>query len=127
MWNPNVHTILLKNFEVLGIIDRYESIIASVGYECIENHVLKTCMGERENPMLDDLSEKVVPSIPHFMQEASQPDALCPIFQVTFHLYSFFLSYTPSGDKAYWRKRRERCYRELGLVLTSTSTRPSAI
>ena len=54
---------------MLGLIDRYESVIASVGYEFIENHVLKTCTGEWDKPMLEDLriwmSEKVVPWMLH--------------------------------------------------------------
>ena len=53
-----------KNFEILGLVDRYAGIIASVGYEYIEGHVLKTCTGEWAKPMLEDLrvrmSEKVV-------------------------------------------------------------------
>jgi anaphase-promoting complex subunit 2 len=39
---PNVHSTIWK---ILGLVDRYESIIASVGYEYIEEHVLKTCKG----------------------------------------------------------------------------------
>lgn len=51
-------------FETLGLLDRFESIIASVGYEHIEAHVLETCTGEWGKPMLEDLrtwmSEKIV-------------------------------------------------------------------
>jgi anaphase-promoting complex subunit 2 len=68
-WDPNVHSTIWKNFEILGLIDRYESIIASVGYEYIEEHVLKTCTGEWAKPMLEDLrvwmSDKVVPWMLH--------------------------------------------------------------
>jgi len=64
-----VHATIWKNFEILGLVDRYESIIASVGYEYIEEHVLKTCTGEWAKPMLEDLrawmSEKVVPWMLH--------------------------------------------------------------
>ena len=67
--DPNIKVAIWKNFEVLGFIDRYESIIASVGYEFIEDYVLKTCMGEWAKPMLEDLrvwmSEKVVPWMLH--------------------------------------------------------------
>ncbi|KAF8960550.1 hypothetical protein BDZ97DRAFT_1303717 [Flammula alnicola] len=47
-WDPNAraHTGLWKLFKALGLIDRYESVIASVGYEFIEDHVLKNCTGE---------------------------------------------------------------------------------
>ena len=68
-WDSNVHAAIWKNFEILGLIDRYESIIASVGYEYIEEHVLKTCAGEWAKPMLEDLrvwmSDKVVPWMLH--------------------------------------------------------------
>jgi anaphase-promoting complex subunit 2 len=60
-WDLNVHFTI----GILGFIDPYESILASVGYEYIEEHVLKTCTGEWAEPMLEDLrawmSEKVVP------------------------------------------------------------------
>ena len=59
-----MHSTIWKNFEILGLNDRYESIIASVGYEYIEEHVLKTSTGEWVKLTLDDLrawmSEKVV-------------------------------------------------------------------
>ena len=56
---------MFGEFEELGLIDRYESLIASVGYEYIEAHVLETCRGRWRNTMLDVLrlwmSDKVVP------------------------------------------------------------------
>ncbi|KAJ6453076.1 hypothetical protein C8R45DRAFT_1056934 [Mycena sanguinolenta] len=42
-------------FEVLGLTDRYEGIIASVGYERIEDYVRETCTGQWEKPCLEDL------------------------------------------------------------------------
>jgi anaphase-promoting complex subunit 2 len=67
--DPNIKATIWKNIEVLGLIDRYESIIASVGYEFIEDYVLKMCTGEWAKPMLEDLrvwmSEKVVPWMLH--------------------------------------------------------------
>ena len=52
-----------------GLIDRYESIIAIIGHEYIEEHVLKTRTGEWAKPMWEDLlvwmSEKVVPCMLH--------------------------------------------------------------
>ncbi|THV01862.1 hypothetical protein K435DRAFT_775875 [Dendrothele bispora CBS 962.96] len=52
-------------FEMLGFLDRYESIIASAGYEHIEAHVLENCAGQWATPMMDSLrawmSEKIVP------------------------------------------------------------------
>jgi anaphase-promoting complex subunit 2 len=59
------HPKLWPSFEVLGLADRYESLIASVCYEHIEAHVLETCAGKWDEPMLRELREwmadKVVP------------------------------------------------------------------
>jgi anaphase-promoting complex subunit 2 len=58
-------TKLWASFEELGLIERYESLIASVGYEHIEAHVLNTCKGKWDEPMLGQLREwmtnKMVP------------------------------------------------------------------
>ncbi|KAH9950660.1 hypothetical protein B0H21DRAFT_722720 [Amylocystis lapponica] len=52
-------------FETLGLLDRYESLISSVCYEHIEAHVLETCAGKWDEPMLIQLREwmanKIVP------------------------------------------------------------------
>lgn len=52
-------------FESLGLTDRFESILASVGYEHIETHVIETCKGKWGEQMLDRLrdwmSSKFVP------------------------------------------------------------------
>ncbi|RPD62311.1 hypothetical protein L226DRAFT_532671 [Lentinus tigrinus ALCF2SS1-7] len=51
--------------EALGLLDRYESLIASVCYEYIEAHVMETCAKKWEESMLTYLrewmAEKVVP------------------------------------------------------------------
>jgi anaphase-promoting complex subunit 2 len=64
-WNECVNSVAWKNFEILGLIDRYESVIASAGYEFIERHVLEVCTGRWDNPMLEDLrtwmSDRMVP------------------------------------------------------------------
>jgi anaphase-promoting complex subunit 2 len=56
---------LWPSFELLGLADRYESLIASVCYEHIEKHVVETCTGKWDEPMLSQLrewmAEKVVP------------------------------------------------------------------
>ena len=56
---------LWPSFELLGLADRYESLIASVCYEHIETHVVETCAGKWDEPMLSQLrewmAEKVVP------------------------------------------------------------------
>ena len=55
---------MLGEFEELRLIDHYESVIASVGYKHIKEHVLETCAGQWGNMMLDILgswmSDKVV-------------------------------------------------------------------
>ena len=52
-------------FELLGLADRYESLIASVCYEHIEAHVLEMAAGKWDEPVLVRLREwmadKVVP------------------------------------------------------------------
>lgn len=63
------HIEIWKHFEVLGLIERYESAIASVAYERIEEHVLETCTGEWGRPMLEELrvwmTDNVVPWMVH--------------------------------------------------------------
>ncbi|KAJ3907968.1 hypothetical protein F5879DRAFT_939513 [Lentinula edodes] len=60
---PNVE--MWQAFETIGLLDRYENIIASVGYEHIEAHVFSTCTGQWSEPMLGQLrkwmTDKVVP------------------------------------------------------------------
>ncbi|KAF4576914.1 Anaphase-promoting complex subunit 2 [Pleurotus pulmonarius] len=52
-------------FDALGLNDRFDSLIASVGYEHIERHVLETCTGQWGEPMLtptrDWMTTKIVP------------------------------------------------------------------
>ena len=51
--------------DTLGLLDRYESLIASVCYEYIEAHVMETCTKKWDESMLTVLrewmAEKVVP------------------------------------------------------------------
>jgi len=51
-------------FETLGLFDRYEALIASVVYQHIESHVVKTCAGQWAEPVLpslrDWMSKKIV-------------------------------------------------------------------
>lgn len=48
---------IFSQFETLGLLDRYESLIASVGYERIEAHVVETCSGKWTEPILPSLRE----------------------------------------------------------------------
>ena len=56
---------LWASFETLGLIDRHESLVASVGYEHIEAYVLETCRRKWDEPMFGVLREwmtnKIVP------------------------------------------------------------------
>lgn len=56
---------LWQAFDTLSLIERYETLIASVGYEYIEAHVLQTCAESWEEPMLAKLRawmiHKIVP------------------------------------------------------------------
>lgn len=52
-------------FETLGLLDRYENLVASVCYEQIEARVAATCVGVWNESMLTSLrnwmAEKIVP------------------------------------------------------------------
>lgn len=56
---------LWQAFDTLSLVERYETLIASVGYEYIEAHVLQTCAGSWEEPILANLRawmiQKIVP------------------------------------------------------------------
>ncbi|KAF9005219.1 hypothetical protein BDQ17DRAFT_1354061 [Cyathus striatus] len=86
-------------FETLGLIDRFESIIASVGYERIEQHVLKTCTGQWENPMLEQLrawmSERVVPwMLMIYARNASTPEEARTMLQGVGSRFDFHINKT---------------------------------
>ncbi|KAG6815869.1 hypothetical protein H0H87_010659 [Tephrocybe sp. NHM501043] len=66
-------------FESLGLFDRYEYIVESVGYEHIEAHVLQSCTGEWSKPLLEDLrawmSDKMVAwMLLPYARSAKNPD-----------------------------------------------------
>ncbi|EIW81206.1 ubiquitin-protein ligase [Coniophora puteana RWD-64-598 SS2] len=62
---PHTFSHLWPIFESLGLIDRYETLIASVGYEFIEAHVKETCQQRWGQPLLPQLrtwmADTVVP------------------------------------------------------------------
>ncbi|KAF8965881.1 ubiquitin-protein ligase [Flammula alnicola] len=100
-WDPNAraHTGLWKIFEALGLIDRYESVIASVGYEFIEDHVLKNCTGEWAKPMMDDLrmwmTNNVVPWMVHiYAREAATPEEAKSMLQGVGSRFDFHINKT---------------------------------
>ncbi|KAG1748586.1 hypothetical protein EDB19DRAFT_2022764 [Suillus lakei] len=57
--------VLWQAFDTLSLIDRYETLIASVGYEFIESYVEETCARRWSKPMLATLRawmiDKIVP------------------------------------------------------------------
>ncbi|KAF8882924.1 ubiquitin-protein ligase [Gymnopilus junonius] len=88
-----------RDFDILGLIERYETIIASVGYEYIEEYVLRTCTGEWGKPMLDDLriwmSEKVVPWLLHvYARGATTPDEARTMLQGVGSRFDFHINKT---------------------------------
>jgi anaphase-promoting complex subunit 2 len=66
---PDTSTLDVRSlwiaFDTLGLVDRYESLIASVGYDCIDEHVENICAGNWDRPFLEELSDwmskKIVP------------------------------------------------------------------
>lgn len=60
---PNIK--MWEAFETLGLLDRYENIIASVGYEHIEAHVVSNFAGQWSTSVLGELrkwmTNQVVP------------------------------------------------------------------
>ncbi|KDQ62714.1 hypothetical protein JAAARDRAFT_30609 [Jaapia argillacea MUCL 33604] len=67
------------SFETLGLVERYESLIASVCYEHIEAYVLEECRGKWSESMLTGLREwmatKVVPWMVYsYARGAKTPD-----------------------------------------------------
>ncbi|EGO24136.1 hypothetical protein SERLADRAFT_416324 [Serpula lacrymans var. lacrymans S7.9] len=63
--SSHLHPSIWPAFETLGLIERYENLIASVGYEHIESYVLDTCTEKWDEPMLGDLrdwmADRIVP------------------------------------------------------------------
>jgi anaphase-promoting complex subunit 2 len=70
-------------------------MIASVGYEFIEEYVLETCMGQWAKPMLEDLrvwkSEKVAPWMLHVYARGASNRTCCFLF--------FLMSYNVSDGQ----------------------------
>lgn len=58
---------LWGDFERLGLLDRYENMIASVGYEQIEGRIAETCPRNWNEPMLKGLREWSSQKIVHWM------------------------------------------------------------
>ncbi|KAF5377908.1 hypothetical protein D9615_006791 [Tricholomella constricta] len=86
-------------FETLGLLDRYESIIASVGYEHIEAHVLATCTGEWSKPMMEDLrtwmSDKIVSwMLLPYARGASNPEEAKAMLQGVGSRFDFHMNKT---------------------------------
>ncbi|KLO14760.1 Cullin [Schizopora paradoxa] len=56
-----------QTFETLGLLDRYENLVASVCYEQIEARVQETCVGEWSQPMLSQLRSWMADDIVQWM------------------------------------------------------------
>ncbi|KAJ3503214.1 hypothetical protein NLJ89_g8534 [Agrocybe chaxingu] len=98
-WDSSIHATTWRNFDFLGMMDRYESIIASVGYEYIEQHVLDTCTGEWSKPMLEVLrtwmSDRVVPWMLHvYARGAKSADEARTMLQGVGSRFDFHINKT---------------------------------
>lgn len=104
---------------MLGLIERYESAIASVAYERIEDHVLSTCTGEWGKPMLEELrswmTDNVVPWMMHVYARGASTRSY--VFSCT-----HYIRLTTSQ-----LKRLKVCFMEQDRALTFISTRHFAI
>ncbi|KAL1740891.1 hypothetical protein HDZ31DRAFT_46560 [Schizophyllum fasciatum] len=72
------HKPLWDTFELLGLVDRYESVIAAVGYEYIEDHVILSCTGNWEEPQLEKLRSWMTENLVEWMLLTYARDARSP-------------------------------------------------
>ncbi|PPQ77098.1 hypothetical protein CVT26_004515 [Gymnopilus dilepis] len=98
-WNPKDQARVWTHIHLLGLVERYETIIASVGYEYIEDHVLKTCTGEWGRPMLEELrtwmSVKVVPWLVHiYARDAKTPEEARTMLQGVGSRFDYYINKT---------------------------------
>ncbi|KAF9474205.1 hypothetical protein BDN70DRAFT_334409 [Pholiota conissans] len=96
---PTDHGEIWTHFDILGLIERYESAIASVAYERIEEYVLETCTGEWSRPMLEDLrvwmTDNVVPWMIHvYGRGASTADEAKAMLQGAGSRFDFHINKT---------------------------------
>jgi len=109
---------LWQNLSALGLIERFESTVAAVGYEYIERYILDKCKGEWERPMLNELRNwmtgRVVPWMLHiYAREATTGTTLCPPFERSLTELQ--------------RSRLSICCKGSARDSISTSTRPCVI
>ncbi|TFK44239.1 hypothetical protein BDQ12DRAFT_672627 [Crucibulum laeve] len=86
-------------FSQLGFIDRYESIVASVGYECIEEHVQSTCKGRWDKPVIEELrawmAGRVVPwMVVIYARGAASPEEARTMLQGVGSRFDFHINKT---------------------------------
>ncbi|KAJ7814071.1 hypothetical protein B0H13DRAFT_2242786 [Mycena leptocephala] len=86
-------------FEVLGLTDRYEGIIASVGYERIEDYVRETCTGKWDKPCLEGLrvwmSVQIVPwMLPMYAKGAASTEDARGMLQNVGSRFDFHMNKT---------------------------------
>lgn len=107
-------------FETLGLTERYEALVASVCYEHIESHVVETCAGEWEEPMLTSLRD--------WMADRVVPWMLLPYARGAKTGRSpSFPHAVPSLIRRIQLKKRGICCKALAHVSTSTYARRCAI
>ncbi|KAJ7604032.1 hypothetical protein FB45DRAFT_958198 [Roridomyces roridus] len=86
-------------FEALGLTDRYEGIIASVGYERIEEYVHETCTGKWDTPCLESLRSwmtmQIVPwMLPMYAKGAVNTDEARGMLQNVGSRFDFHMNKT---------------------------------
>lgn len=106
--------------DTLGLLDRYESLIASVCYEYIEAHVEETCMKKWDESMLTALRE--------WMAERVVPWMVMPYARGA-RSGECFWQHWSSGEELTRLKRKKhvRCFRVSVQDSTITSARHSVI
>ncbi|KAJ7583017.1 hypothetical protein C8J56DRAFT_956338 [Mycena floridula] len=77
---------LWETLETLGLLDRYEHVVASVGYEHIEEHIRLQCSGQWATPMMDELrkwtQERLIPWMVVMYGRGSQnPNEIAALLQ----------------------------------------------
>jgi hypothetical protein len=113
---------LWPSFELLGLADRYESLIASVCYEHIEKHVVETCAGKWDEPMLSRLREWMAEKVVPWMLLPYARGAKTGAWPVPSQSVLALDSYIGSQPR-----KPGRCYRESDLDSTSMSVRRCVI
>lgn len=84
-------------FETLGLLDRYENIIASVGYEHIEAHVVSNFAGQWSTSVLAELRKWMTNQVVPWMLLMYGRNATTSMASLVLLLAAFLLNLAFSG------------------------------